>query len=138
MNKTNLLLIALVSILIALAGCGKTNYSIVGVWSENSIRELSTRNGYVIDTTIQIAAGYNTLTYRADGTFQDIQGGYSNGAGTYTLAGSKITTFYTGAYASSALYITRLDANSLVVQHTDTVGLNPLATRQYIFSYTRQ
>lgn len=129
--------------MIWLCGCSShtnTNnaVSIVGAWTATSLREVDTKSGSVtLDTTTQIPAAYNIVTYTSAGNYTDASAGIVNASGTYLISGSTITLTEANMVGTVSETIATLTAHALVIQRTDTTNRNPIWTTQYTFSYSR-
>ena len=125
--KTTLLLLVLTSAVIYLAGCKKTNASIVGVWTEYG-REHTVRTQGVqtYDTTYQVISSQaRVYTFNANGTFTSQPPLFSTPC-TYSYADGKVIILDSGGVGSSFLYVTTLTNNNLVLDEIDTESNSPL------------
>ena len=132
-SKITLALTIMVASIIFLAGCGKNNASLVGVWTVNNEREIVKTSGVVTyDTTAAITG--STITFTAAGTYATTSGGSTISSGTYTQSGNKLTSMATGSSTPGTLWINTLTDHNLQLESRDTTGAN---TTQLQYNLTR-
>jgi hypothetical protein len=129
--KINLLLLAVLSALIYLAGCSQTSNSassqLVGTWTQTTDRQVVKVNGSVVhDTTVNLPA---TLTMTSGGSF--VTPYYTT---TYTVSGSQITVYAPGqpTVIGNVLNIQVLDNHNFQYMIVDSpYGTGPTARVTY-------
>jgi hypothetical protein len=129
--KNNVLLIVLLFCLCGAAGCHKGR-SILGRWSETSIREVYQINDSTV-SDITLSGGGSSVTYTTQGTYFSTNG--NNGL--YTLGANtlKLTDTTSGLNETVVFNLLTLTDHSLILQLNDTFSTSPLSTAQFTFNY---
>lgn len=115
MRKNKALLILLLSAIISLTGCDRSDPSIVGTWSVVSQHQTSP-----VDTTYTFAMPYSTVTFNANGTWSD-----TAQSGTYTLRGSTLSDSVTGA-ATQVYRLLGLTDHKMILQTVSTSSISQI------------
>ena len=138
--KTTLLLTALVSCIIYIAGCKKSPAppaSIVGAWTASTVTgKTYVNNALVFDTTIPFSSTPFAITFNSNGFYTELTGSAIIG-GAYTYTGNVLSIFDTVAQANiwEKLSISNLTANNLSIQDTSYISTDTV--QLYITNLTR-
>lgn len=136
------LLVLLLSAAVYIAGCTKSNSSIIGTWIPSTMRSVTkVNNATVNDTTFTMAPsmiGFSSLTFSSSTQYSEKS--YPSGldsTGTYTYTGGILTM--TSGPRNGSPKPASVNGNTLVVtDKLDTTSTTPLTTSQYFFTLNRQ
>jgi hypothetical protein len=146
--NTALLFAALLTGMIYLAGCSKSNTtaspattSLIGQWLETSQREQDQTSGTTtLDSTEHFYPGLQpVLTFLSNGQYITRRSPVQPAdTGIYIQSGNRVSLqLSTSGHGPVSESILSLTANTLVLYYPDTTSTNPLRTVQYTVSYSR-
>ncbi len=134
-NKLKYFLLALISGIMLIAGCGKNTPSIVGTWTYKTHRSIFKINGTLKhDTTENIPSG-STFAFTTQGKYFTT-GTFTNDSGTYSLNNNILTCIGSNS-VTTVVYVNTLTDHTLDLEERDTSQSSPYETAQYIFGFSR-
>lgn len=137
-NSFKLGMIAVICTVVFIAGCGKTDYSLLGVWSLNSIHLIAKQNNVTVVDTVENQPSGGTITFATGNHYETYSGpGSTPRGGTFAQNSDRVLLYDSAGQPNGTFYIHGLTDHALTLERRDTSTTPVLTTYQYFYGLSK-